>query len=63
METKYILSQGIPIEVDSQDLNSKLAFSQPLREIDSFTVLCKFPSYKAPPKKLPRPSADGLLSW
>lgn len=28
IETKYILSQGIPIEIDSQDLDSKLAFSQ-----------------------------------
>lgn len=27
METKYILSQGVPVEIDSQDLDSKSAFS------------------------------------
>ncbi|KAF8551731.1 Ham1-like protein [Imleria badia] len=37
METKYILSQGVPIEIDSQDLDSKSAFSLPLPELQGTT--------------------------
>ncbi|KAF9236190.1 inosine triphosphate pyrophosphatase-like protein [Melanogaster broomeanus] len=37
METKYILSQGIPIEIDSQDLDSKLAASYNFPELQGST--------------------------
>ncbi|KIJ69828.1 hypothetical protein HYDPIDRAFT_22987 [Hydnomerulius pinastri MD-312] len=37
IETQYILSQGIPIDIDSQDLDSKLAFSYSFPELQGTT--------------------------